>query len=352
MKIRGRLDRESAPAVMDWLLTWMPREGDRVGLDLGDLDFVDSAGVAMLAEVRRQTERKGMRIELVRISEPARRTLSLFRTSDSVSVEGYRPGLVERLGARAASALEEARSMLYLVADTFYWAVLGPFFSGRGAPRGEMSRQTLLLGANAFGIVSLLAFLIGLTMALLSAHQLRRFGANIYVADLVAIAMVREMGPVLTAVIVAGRSGSAIAAEIATMRVTEEIEALLAMGFVPVRFLVVPKLYAVTITQPLLTFVSVAFGILGGMVIAAISLGVPAYPFIHKAVGAIRPSDIGSGLMKSIVFGWLMLVIAAHCGLRTRGGAEAVGASTTRSVVWAIFAVIIADCIFSLALYL
>ena len=352
LKIRGRLDRESAPAVMDWLLTWAPRGGARVGLDLGELDFIDSAGVAMLAEVRRRFERKGRVLDLVRVSEPARKTLSLFRTSDGPSVEGYRPGLVEKVGMRAAAIVGEARAMLYLVADTFYWAVLGPFFAGRGAPRGEMSRQTLLLGANAFGIVSLLAFLIGLTLALLSAHQLRRFGANIYVADLVAITMVREMGPVLTAVIVAGRSGSAISAEIATMRGTEEIEALLAMGFVPVRFLVVPKLYAVTITQPLLTFVSVVFGILGGLVIAALSLGVPPYPFVHQAVDAIRPSDIGSGLMKSIVFGWLILVIAAHCGLRTRGGAEAVGASTTRSVVWAIFAVVIADCIFSLALYL
>ncbi|RLB57807.1 MAG: ABC transporter [Deltaproteobacteria bacterium] len=353
LKLRGRLDRHSAPAVYDWLQAWLPTDGRPVGLDLGELEFLDSAGVAVLTEAQRQAGRRGVRLELVKVSEPARRTLSLFRTAEEGGDwQVLRAGLLERTGQGAWQVLQEWKAMFLLLVDTFYWAVLGPFLGGRGAPRGEMMRQSILLGSNAFGIISLLSFLIGLTMALLSAHQLRRFGANIYVADLVAVAMVRELGPILTAVIVAGRSGSAIAAEIATMRVTEEIDALLAMGFVPVRFLVVPKMYAVTLTQPLLTFVGVAFGIFGGLVIAALSLGVPPQPFLHQALGAIRPTDIGSGLMKSVVFGWLILLIAAHCGLRTRGGAEAVGLSTTRSVVLAIFSVIIADCIFSLALYL
>lgn len=353
LKLRGRLDRHSAPAVYDWLLAWLPRGSRSVGLDLGELEFIDSAGVAVLAEAHRQAIRRGVDLQLVKVSEPARRTLALFRTAGvDETRQVIRSGLLDRIGQVAWQALQEWKAMLLLLVDTFYWTVLGPFWGGRGAPRGEMTRQTILLGSNAFGIISLLSFLIGLTMALLSAHQLRRFGANIYVADLVSVAMIREMGPILTAVIVAGRSGSAIAAEIATMRVTEEVDALLAMGFVPVRFLVVPKMYAVTLTQPLLTFLSVAAGILGGLVIAALSLGVPPQPFLHQALAAVRPSDIGSGLMKSVVFGWLILLIAAHCGLRTRGGAEAVGLSTTRSVVLSIFAVIIADCIFSLALYL
>jgi phospholipid/cholesterol/gamma-HCH transport system permease protein len=353
VKVRGRLDRESAPAVLNWIQAWLPKGEASVGLDLADVEFVDSAGVAILGESQRLAQSRGCKLELVRLSEPARRTLELFRIRGELGeLDIQRRGLLESLGDGALDWWNGARGMLLLVADTFYWAVVGPFLGGRGAPRGEVARQTMLLGSRAFGIIALLASLIGLTLALLSAHQLRQFGANIYAANLVAVAMVREMGPLVTAVIVAGRSGSAIAAEIATMQVTEEVDALEAMGFSPIRFLVVPKLYAVTFTQPLLTFVAVAFGILGGMIIASTALGIPTPAFIHQAIEAVRIKDVSSGLLKSVVFGWIILMVAAHCGLRTRGGAEAVGLSTTRSVVLSIFTVIIADCVFSLALYL
>jgi phospholipid/cholesterol/gamma-HCH transport system permease protein len=123
------------------------------------------------------------------------------------------------------------------------------------------------------------------------------------------------------------------------------------MGFSPVRFLVVPKLYAVTLTQPLLTVSAIAFGILGGMVIATIALGVPPHAFLHQAGNALALKDIYTGLIKSVVFGWIILVVGAYTGLRTRGGAEAVGLSTTRSVVLSIFSVIVADLIFSIGFY-
>ncbi len=352
VKVIGRLDRESAPAVLNWIEAWLPKGASTVGLDLAEVDYVDSAGVAILTESLRLAKSRGCHLELVRLSEPARKTLELFRAHGELGeIADKREGMLASLGDSLIGWMSGARRMVLLTADTFYWAVVGPFYKGRGAPRGEMVRQTIMLGSRAFGIVALLASLIGLTLALLSAHQLRQFGANIYAANLVAVAMVREMGPLVTAVIVAGRSGSAIAAEIATMQVTEEIDALEAMGFSPIRFLVVPKLYAVTFTQPLLTFVAVAFGILGGMVIASTALGIPTPAFIHQAIEAVRAKDILSGLLKSVVFGWIILMVAAHAGLSTRGGAEAVGLSTTRSVVMSIFTVIIADCIFSLALY-
>lgn len=350
--VRGRLDRESAPAVLDWIRAWLPKGRARVGLDLGEVKYLDSAGVAVLAESLRLARQSGCQLELVRVSEEARRTMEMFRFQGELEGAGpAREGMLAGVGDGLIHWADGAREMLFLIADTFYWALAGPFARLRGAPAGEMTRQTILLGSRAFGIIALLAFLIGLTLALLSAHQLRQFGANIYAANMVAIAMAREMGPIMTAIIVAGRSGSAIAAEIATMKVTEEVDALSAMGFSPVRFLVVPKLYAVTLTQPLLTIVSVAFGILGGMVIAAAALGVPPQAFIHQATGALTLKDISTGLLKSLVFGWIILVVSAHCGLRTRGGAEEVGFSTTRAVVVSIFAVIITDCIFSLIFY-
>ncbi len=351
--VRGRLDHDAAPAVFEWLQAWLPREPRRVGLDLGEISYLDSAGVAVLAESYRLATERGIDLRLVKISEPARRTLTLFRASGRADEAALPPpGLLESLGLNASGWLEEGRQLLLLLADTFYWALFGPFSAERGAPKGEVGRQSLLLGHNAFGIIALLSTLIGVTLALLSAQQLRLFGANIYVADLVAVAMVKEMGPMLTAIIVAGRSGSAIAAEISTMMVTEEVDALQAMGFSTVRFLVVPKLYAVTVAQPLLTQVSVAFGMMGGMIIAAISLQIPPPAFLHQSLAVIGADDLFTGILKSMVFGWLILLLAAHNGLRTRGGAEAVGLSTTRSVVMSIFAVIIADCIFSLALYL
>jgi phospholipid/cholesterol/gamma-HCH transport system permease protein len=350
--VRGRLDRESAPAVLDWIRAWLPKTRARVGLDLGEVQYLDSAGVAVLAESLRLARQRGCRLELVRVSEAARRTMEMFRFRGELEQAApVREGFLEGVGDGLVRWVEGARKMLFLIADTFYWALVGPFARSRGAPAGEMTRQTILLGSRAFGVIALLAFLIGLTLALLSAHQLRQFGANIFAANLVAVAMAREMGPMMTAIIVAGRSGSAIAAEIATMKVTEEVDALAAMGFSPVRFLVVPKLYAVTLTQPLLTIVSVACGILGGMVIAAAALGVPPQAFLHQAIGALAPKDVSTGLLKSLVFGWIILVVSAHRGLSTRGGAEEVGFSTTRSVVVSIFAVIIVDCIFSLIFY-
>lgn len=350
--VRGRLDRQSAPVVLDWIRAWLHKGDGTVGLDLEGVEYLDSAGVAALAESIRLAHSRGLRLQLVGSSEAARKTLDLFRFRGELeaAVPG-RMGLLESMGAWVVAAAAGGRTLLLLVADTFYWAVVGPFTGSRGAPRGEMTRQLILLGSRAFGIVVLLAFLIGITLALLSAHQLRQFGANIFVANLVAVAMAREMGPMMTAVIVAGRSGSAIAAEIATMRVTEEVDALESMGFSPVRFLVVPKLYAVTITQPLLTIASVAFGVLGGMLIASLALGVPPLAFLNQAGSAMALKDIYTGLIKSVVFGWIILVVGAHTGLQTTGGAEAVGLSTTRSVVVSIFSVIVADLVFSIGFY-
>ncbi len=351
--VRGRLDRDSAPAVLHWIRAWLPRGAGKVGLDLGEVEALDSAGVAVLAESLELARQRDCRMELVRVSEPARRTLEMFRFNDPAERPDFvRGALLEGMGDWLVRAGTSTRRLLLLMADTFYWALFGPFVGGRGAPRGELTRQAITLGSRAFGIVALMAALIGLTLAMLSAHQLRQFGANIYAADLVAVAMVREMGPMMTAIIVAGRSGSAIAAELATMEVTEEVDALRAMGFSPVRFLVVPKLYAVTITQPLLTAVAITSGILGGMLIATLALGVPPQAYLHRAAEVLKLNDVLTGLFKSLVFGWIILVVAAHAGLGTRGGASEVGISTTRSVVLAIFSVIIADCIFSLIFYL
>ncbi|NMB74293.1 MAG: MlaE family lipid ABC transporter permease subunit [Myxococcales bacterium] len=351
LRLRGRLDRQAAPLLLEWLRTWLPGAGEKAALDLSGVEYLDSAGVAVLSEALRLARERKQSLSLANLSAPAQKTLEIFRWQGVDLEVPERVGLFEGLGERAWALLAGLRKVGLLAADTFSWALAGPFTAQPGHPRGEILRQSILLGSRAFGIVALLSLLIGLTLALLSAAQLRQFGANIYAANLVAVAMTREMGPLLTAVIVAGRSGSAIAAEIATMRVTEEIDALESMGFSPVRFLVVPKLYAVTMTQPLLTLVADACGVLGGMLVGALLLQVPMPAFLQQCADALRTKDLVIGLLKSLSFGWIILLTGAHCGLQTSGGAQGVGISTTRSVVLSIFLVIVADCAFSLAFY-
>ncbi|HET6344575.1 MAG TPA: ABC transporter permease, partial [Myxococcota bacterium] len=184
-----------------------------------------------------------------------------------------------------------------------------------------------------------------------SAAQLRQFGANLFVADLIGVSITRELGPLITAIVVAGRSGSAIAAEIATMVITEEIDALKTMGLNVTRFIIVPKVVAISITQPILTVMANALAIFGGFLVAIFYLDVSPVAFLGRLQTALFVKDVLTGLFKSLLFANLIVTIGALCGLRTTGGADAVGRSTTTSVVAGIFAIIVADAACSLIFY-
>jgi phospholipid/cholesterol/gamma-HCH transport system permease protein len=207
------------------------------------------------------------------------------------------------------------------------------------------------LGSQATGVVATIAFLVGGTMALQSAAQLRQFGANVFVVDLIGISMTRELGPLMAAIMVAGRSGSAVAAEIGTMVINEEVDALDTMGINPIRFLVVPKLLAITITQPLLTVLANVAGIFGGFLVAVLYLDVGPSTFLDRLQGSLLLKDLVTGLVKAVLFAQLIVSVGALCGFRTKGGADAVGRSTTTSVVAGIFCVITADAIASIVFY-
>jgi phospholipid/cholesterol/gamma-HCH transport system permease protein len=207
------------------------------------------------------------------------------------------------------------------------------------------------MGSQALGVVGLMAFLIGGVMALQGAAQLRQFGANIFIADLVGVSLTRELGPLITAIMVAGRSGSAVAAEIGTMVITEEVDALKTMGLNPTRFLIVPKAMAISVVQPLLTMYADIIAVFGGFLVAVFYLGIGPEAFWNRLHEALYLKDIITGLVKSFVFANIIVSIGALCGLRTGGGADAVGRSTTMSVVAGIFTVIVADAAFSLLFY-
>ncbi len=203
-------------------------------------------------------------------------------------------------------------------------------------------------GFDALPIVGLLSFLLGVVVAYQGSSQLRQYGANIFVADLVGISMLREFAPLITAIIVAGRSGSAYAAQIGTMAVTEEIDAMRTLGIDPQEMLVLPKVIALMIALPLLTVFADVLGVVGGMVMARQQLDVGFVDFLDRFVKAVVTSTALTGIGKAPVFAGIIAVVGCYQGFRTKGGADSVGRQTTRSVVQSIFLVIVADALFSI----
>lgn len=192
---------------------------------------------------------------------------------------------------------------------------------------------------------------MGIILALQAAYQLKKVGALIYVANLVGVSLTRELSPILTAIIVAGRSGSAFAAEIGSMKAAEEVDALISMGINPVRFLVAPKLIALMIMMPCLTIFSDFIGIFGGFLLSITALGVHPYNYFQQTINALLIKDITTGIVKAFAFGIVITIVGAYQGFKVEGGAEEVGRRTTASVVASIFLVIVFDLFFTTLFY-
>jgi len=202
-------------------------------------------------------------------------------------------------------------------------------------------------GVDALPVVAMISFLLGLIVAFMSSVQLQLFGANIYVASLVSLAMSRELGPIMTAIIVAGRSGSSFAAEIGTMKISEEVDALFTMGFDPTRYLVLPKILASVIVVPILTLFSDVFAIFGGLVVGVFMLDLTANAYISETIKTLTVFDVFWGVFKSAVFALLISWIGCLRGFQVKGGAASVGHATTSAVVSSIFLIIVSDAIFT-----
>jgi len=228
------------------------------------------------------------------------------------------------------------------VFSILYWVIIAPL-TGKPFRISHVFRQMVHIGVRAVPMVSLTAFSIGVTLAMQAAHELQRMGASIYVPDLVAVSLLRELGPILIAVIVIGRSGSAVTAELGTMKVSEEIEALNIMAINPIRFLVVPRVIAMMIMLPCLTIFGNYVGIFGGWMICHFALSMTTAGYILRAVNSSHPWDLYSGIIKSVVFAWLIITIACETGMKVEGGAEGVGEATTNSVVYSLLSMLIAN---------
>src|SRR5712672_568182 len=257
---------------------------------------------------------------------------------------------LSQVGGSVTNGLAYVGSLASLGGQAAYYTFVAPF-QGKPVRFQRAVSQALDVGVRALPILSLITFFIGLILALQAAYELRRFGAISYVATAVAISMSRELGPLITAIVVIGRSGSAFAAEIATMKVTEEIDALETMAISPVNFLVTPKLLAMIVMLPCLTIWANTMGILGGSLFGIAKADFTFARYIQASIESLYLRDIVSGLVKSVMFGITITIVGCLEGLSTSGGAEQVGHSTTRAVVMSIFLVIVVDLIFTALFY-
>lgn len=253
-----------------------------------------------------------------------------------------RQGLLERVGAAAQRETKSLAQLLRLIADIAYWSV-ADLFDRSHIRKGAFVDQAIQIGYEALPIIGLVLFLVGFIVSLMSAVQLRQFGGNLFVADMLAVGLTSEMGPLMTAVLVAGRSGSAIAAEVATMKSTEEWDALRSMALNPLRFVVVPKIWAMTLAMPLLTSVADLIGMLGGFAIATTYLQLAPAVFVQRVMQVLLLKYIVTGLIKSVSFGWVIAITGVARGLGFSGGSEGIGRATTSSVVTALFMIILVD---------
>lgn len=251
-------------------------------------------------------------------------------------------GVIRSAGAATLNLLADTGAVWRLCVSALSSAVIGPLRGERIRLRATMA-QGVLAGFDSLPLVALITFLIGMIMALQSAYQLAQLGALDLVPSLVAVSMTRELAPLLTAIIVAGRVGSAIAAELGTMRVSQEIDALTVMGIDPVSFLVVPRLVALAMAMPCLTIFADAIGIFGGLLVSVSVLGMGANGYLMLTADSLVLQDVYTGLVKALAFATIIGLVGCHQGLETRGGAEAVGKATTTSVVRSIVLVICAD---------
>jgi phospholipid/cholesterol/gamma-HCH transport system permease protein len=253
---------------------------------------------------------------------------------------------IESLGRRAVNAVEEAGYVLALLAESFFWVFAGPFIK-QPVRVPAIFTQMMTIGIGAAPIVFILSFAVGIMLSIQGIATLKTFGAEEQVVLGIALAETREFGALITGILVAGRSGSALAARIGTMQVNQEIDALRVMGINPVRYLVSPALLAMLIMVPTLTFFADLAGLLGGAIYCALELGLGYSAFWDRTVDILVADDVMQGIYKSLVFATIIALIGTTNGFAVTGGAEGVGRATTRSVVLSISYIVIADMLFT-----
>lgn len=313
-------------------------------LDFKKCTKIDSSGIALLRLLKNQTTT----LVVKNISSELLETIDKFNSHGGSLFQEHHsnPDIFTKLTLKLSHIKTESIKALSMLVEMLYWGSIG-LFQRRDFRKGVLGEQMYQLGYRAISIVSALTFLIGIALAAQSVIQLRVFGADIYLMSMVVMGMVRELGPLMVAIVLAGRTGSSITAEIATMSVQEEVDALKTMGLNHIQHIVAPKFWAVTFTMPFLTVLGITTGILGGVLIAYTLGGQSLKLIISEFQKSLIFKDLTISILKSFVFAWLVVWIGSYHGYKVRGGAEEVGKETTNSVVASIFVIVIADALFS-----
>lgn len=353
LRLSGWLDAHTIGPLWTKVIREISWDGaERMEVDASAVDYCDGAGIALIVELRRQAIERKLSVEVRGLKPEFQVLLDEFAVGAMAEVRVEKPKpkpFPEEVGRAANQAWRDLSALVQFIGELAVALFLAAKHPGKVRWRDALLAAENA-GVNALPIVALISFLMGLIMAFQSAVPMRQFGVEIFVADLVALSMLRELGPLMTAIILAGRSGSAFAAEIGTMKVNEEIDALTTMGLDPVRFLVVTRVIAAVAMMPLLTIFSNLMGLVGGSVVL-LSMDYPLVTYVQEVLGAVQLKDLFSGMAKAVVFGVLVAGIGCLRGLQTKTGASAVGLSTTSAVVSGIVLIVLADGVFSVVFY-
>jgi phospholipid/cholesterol/gamma-HCH transport system permease protein len=350
--LAGRLDSATTGGIWRRATTAVAgAKAANVVVDATGVDYCDGAGIALFVQLRQLQGRTGGNLQIDGLRPEFANLLGDAAPAFPSERAGKRSlgGLAEEIGEATVEVWRDVQTLVSFVGELGAGLVHAAIH-----PRGVRWRDALRVaeaaGVNALPIVALVSFLMGLIMAFQAAIPLRQFGAQLFIANLIGLSMLRELGPLMTAIILAGRSGSAFAAELGTMKVREEIDALKTMGLDPVRFLIVTRVIAAVCMTPLLTIFADLVGLMGGSVVM-LSLGFPLITYFHQVQYAVTYGSLIGGLVKSFVFGILVAGIGCLRGLQTKTGASSVGESTTSAVVSGIILIAITDGIFSVVYY-
>jgi phospholipid/cholesterol/gamma-HCH transport system permease protein len=352
--LTGWLDGESVLKCWNQLAGNLPvAKITTLEVDVAGLQFCDDAGLALLRYLNMGKMTPSASVSMLGLQGEIEEDFQRFTPEDYENFRAPGPkktcSLPIEVGNGVAQVNADLRGQVVFLGDVV--ANLPPTIMSRKRMRWPEVRHIFeQAGANAVPIISLISFLVGLIIAFETSQPLAQFGAQIYVANMIGLIMVRELGPLLAAVLFAGRSGSAFAAEIGTMKVNEELDALQTLGLDPIKFLVVQRITAGIILAPLLAFYATFMGILGG-VLVTVGLGFPLSLVLRQLASSVHLSDVMLNAAKGIVFGAIVSAVGCLRGLQTHEGPSAVGISTTRAVVTSILLIVIADAVFSILYY-
>ncbi len=343
----------NAIAAFDQRLGDLETAGARTArIDIGAIETMDTAAAWVLHRTLKRLRDDGLEAEIAGASPAHAALLERVAASDFGQVLD-RPGpgpfiaVLSHLGRAASDTWQEAGALLAFLGHSTITLLRSLRHPGRIRFKSLVS-QLETVGLDAMPIVGLLSFLIGVVIAYQGADQLRRFGAEIFTVNLLAISVLREMGILLAAIIIAGRSGSAFTAQIGTMQVNQEIDAMRALGLDPMEILVMPRMLALVIALPLLAVFADIMGLAGGAVVSVLVLDISLVQFLERLKGAVSVWSFWAGMIKAPVFGLVIALVGCREGLNVSGSAESVGRQTTKSVVVSIFLVILINALFSI----